>query len=165
VAGRRKCVHDSPGHGFGLSNWRMHSNPLDRGLGQKPRCVAVSPFILYGWSSRLYTELTKYISVLQQPAGAVKQEASNSLHFQNGAGAIVVIPTNSHRSTPRRILKPPSQCRSPKGAAADDAFIPPLEADSVAVVDTVNARISESEAATWAASLLPLVKGCWIRPR
>jgi hypothetical protein len=43
--------------------------------------------------------------------------------------------------------------------AAYDAFIPPLEANSVALVDTVNARISESEVAAWVAALLPLVKG------
>jgi hypothetical protein len=77
------------------------------------------------------------------------------LRFQNG---VIVIP-NSHRSTPR-ILEPPSRRRSPKDAAADEAFCPPLEADGVVLVDTTaNARISESEAAAWAAALLPLVKG------
>jgi hypothetical protein len=71
---------------------------------------------------------------------------------------VVVIP-NSHRSTPR-ILEPPSRRRSPKDAAADEDFGPPLEADGVALVDTTaNARISESEAAAWTAALLPLVKG------
>jgi hypothetical protein len=77
------------------------------------------------------------------------------LRFRNG---VAVIP-NSHRSTPR-ILEPPSRRRSPKDAAADEAFGPPLEADGVALVDSIaNARISESEAAAWTAALLPLVKG------
>jgi hypothetical protein len=135
--------------------------PLDRGLGRKPRRVAVRVLSFPVDGVRASTpELTKYISVLQRPAGAAKREASDSLRFQNGAGAVVVIPTNSHRSTPRRILEPPSRRRSPKGAAAaDEAFVPPLEADGVALVDTVDARIGESEAAAWSAALLPLVKG------
>lgn len=108
--------------------------PLDRGLGRKPRRVA-------------------------RPAGAAKREGTDSLRFQNGGGAVVVIPTNSHRSTPRRILEPPSRRRSPKDAVADEAFTPPLEADGMVSVDAANARKSESEVVAWTAALLPLVKG------
>jgi hypothetical protein len=77
------------------------------------------------------------------------------LRFQNG---VVVIPTNSRRSTPR-ILEPPSRRRSPKDAAADETFSPPVEVDGVAQVDAANVSENESEAAAWTAALLPLVKG------
>ena len=115
--------------------------PLDRGLGRKPRRVAVSPFFSM---DGVFPLLTKHLG-LQRPAGAAKREAADRLCFQNGAGVIVSIP-NSHRSTPR-ILEPPSRRRSPKDAADE------------ALVDAANARISEGEAAAWTAALLPLVKG------
>ena len=117
--------------------------PLDRGLGRKPRRVAVSHFFSMDGVRPLH-RLTKHLG-LQRPAGAAKRESADRLRFQNGAGVIVSIP-NSHRSTPR-ILEPPSRRRSPKDAADE------------ALVDVANARISEDEAAAWTAALLPLVKG------
>ena len=89
----------------------------------------------------------------------MKREAGDGSRFQNGSGGVVVIPTNSHRSTPRRILEPPSRRRSPKDAAADEVLTPPIEVDGVVSVDTANAGKSESEVAAWTAALLPLVKG------
>lgn len=126
--------------------------PLNRGLGRKPRRVAVSFFSSYGWCCFPPTLTDNNYLGLQRPGGAAKREAADSSRFQNG---VLVIP-NSQRSTPR-ILEPPSRRRSPKDAA-DEAFRP-LEADGVVPIDTAKAGINEGEAAAWTAALLPLVKG------
>jgi hypothetical protein len=122
--------------------------PLDRGLGRKPRRVAVSS----------HSPLSPRTSLIhffwfQRPAGAARRKS-------NGVGVtalrppkVVFVNTLSYGHV-RRTLQPPSERRSPSLNDTDD---PSVVFDDISNVDVVNEK--ENEAAAWTVALLPLVKG------
>jgi len=157
VGGRRKFVRGSPGRGFGgatggcVRSWSARS-----WLGRKPRRVAVVfPSQWMGFAPTRLTNTCRFTAT----GGAAKREAADGSRFQNGAGAVLVNP-NSHRSTPR-ILEPPTPRGSPKVAADEAVPVRPLE-ESDGVASVANARISESEAAAWTATLHLRIEVCVI---
>jgi len=145
--------------------------PLNRGMGRKPRRVAVSPDLpsslpLTQTCESTHTKtLTMMFSVLQRPAGAARRGAAEDWRSQNGAarvGALVIV--NSHGSA-RRSIDPPRP-PSPQHKSSDDtadAAPPSRPAADVALdssVEVANSNMNHGEAAAaWTAALLPLVKG------